>query len=102
MGIFSWLKRHRLRPIDEEDFKEELKAHLAIATEERTAEGADPESARYEALREFGNVTLTTEAVRSVWRPRWLEALSSRSATSATPPVPSPGIPALRSPSSSF
>src|SRR5918993_4559986 len=78
MGIIAWLKRRRLSQLDEEDIKEELRAHLAIATEERTAEGADPESARYEALREFGNVTLTTEAVRSVWRPRWLEALSEQ------------------------
>ena len=81
MGIMTWLKRRRLSRLallDEEDIKEELRAHLAIAAEERTAEGADPESARYEALREFGNVTLTTEAVRSVWRPRWLEALSEQ------------------------
>ena len=70
MGIKSWLKRRRL---DEDDFDEELRAHLAIATEERLADGSDPESARYAALREFGNVTLTTEAVRSVWTPRWLE-----------------------------
>ena len=74
MGILSWLKRRRLPRLDEEDFKEELRAHLAIAAEERTADGADPESARYEAMREFGNLTLTTEAVRSVWTPRWLEA----------------------------
>ena len=74
MGIISWLKRRRLRSIDEEDFQEELKAHLAIATQERVAEGRDPESARYESLKELGNVTLTTEAVRSVWTPRWLEA----------------------------
>ena len=75
MGIMSWLRRLRFPRLDEDDFKEELKAHLAIAAEERTSEGADPEAARYEAMREFGNVTLTTEAVRSVWTPHWIESL---------------------------
>lgn len=72
MGIKDWLRRRRL---DEDDFEEELRAHLAIAAEERQADGSDPESARYEALRELGNVTLTIEAVRRVWTPPWLEAL---------------------------
>ena len=74
MGILSWLKRRRLE-LDEEDFKDEIRAHLAIATEERTSEGADPADARYAALREFGNVTLATEATRRVWTPGWLSAL---------------------------
>ena len=74
MGIIAWLKRRRLSQLDEEDIKEELRAHLAIAAAERTAEGSDPEAARYEALRELGNVTLTAEAVRSVWTPRWVDA----------------------------
>ena len=33
------------------------------------------QDAHYAALKEFGNVTLTTEAARRVWTPRWLEAL---------------------------
>ncbi|HZB26132.1 MAG TPA: ADOP family duplicated permease [Vicinamibacterales bacterium] len=72
MGIRSWLQRRRL---DDDDFEEEIRAHLAIAMQERVADGEDRESARYAALREFGNVTLTTEAARRVWTPRWLEAL---------------------------
>ena len=82
MGILSWLKRlnlarppHRPRELDEDDFKEEIRAHLAIAAQERIADGADQTDAHYAALKEFGNVTLTTEAARSVWTPRWLEAL---------------------------
>jgi predicted permease len=72
MWIPSWLKRRRL---DEEDFKDEIRAHLAIAAREKMAEGADARSARYSALKEFGNVTLTTEATRRVWTPRWIDAL---------------------------
>jgi predicted permease len=74
MGIRSWVKRRRL-DLDEEDFKEEIRAHLAIASDERVADGTDRNEAHYEALREFGNVTLTTEAARRVWMPRWLESL---------------------------
>ena len=73
MGILSWLKRRGA--LDEEDFQEEIRAHLAIAADERMADGADPETAHYAALKEFGNVTLTTEAARRVWTPWWLEAL---------------------------
>ncbi|MGE0453567.1 MAG: ADOP family duplicated permease [Vicinamibacteria bacterium] len=72
MKIPSWLKRRRP---DDEELDEEIRAHLAIATEERMADGGDQESARYAALREFGNVTLTAEAARRVWTPWWLEVL---------------------------
>jgi predicted permease len=72
VSIRSWLRRWRL---DEDDFQDEVRAHLAIAAQERVAEGEDPEAARYAALREFGNVTLTTEAARRVWRPRWVETV---------------------------
>jgi predicted permease len=75
MGILSWLKRRRPVELDEDDFKEEIRAHLAIAAKEKISDGVDPDAARYAALKEFGNVTRTTEAVRSVWTPRWLEAL---------------------------
>ncbi len=75
MGILSWLTRRRPVELDEDDFKEEIRAHLAIATDEKVADGADRTDARYAALKEFGNVTLTTEAARSVWTPRWLESL---------------------------
>src|SRR6187401_3044706 len=74
MGLLNWLKRRRPVDLDEDDFKEEIRAHLAIAANEKVADGADEKDARYAALREFGNVTLTTEAARSVWTPRWLEA----------------------------
>src|SRR5262245_57970659 len=72
MSILSWLKRRRL-DLDEQDFQDEVRAHLAMAEAERIADGADRETARDAALKEFGNVTLTTEAARRVWTPSWLE-----------------------------
>jgi predicted permease len=78
MWILSWhrlssfFRRHRL---DEEDFKDEIRAHLAIAASEKMADGADRQTAHYSALKEFGNVTLTTEATRKVWTPWWIDAL---------------------------
>ena len=72
MSFFSWLKRRRL---DEEDFDEEIRAHLAIAADERIADGEDRQSARLSSLKDFGNVALTTAAVRRVWTPWWLDAL---------------------------
>ena len=64
----------RRRP-DEDDLQEEIRSHLEMAADERVADGADRQSARLSSLKEFGNVTLTTEAARSVWIPRWVDAL---------------------------
>ena len=77
MSLVAWLKRLKRRrlDLDEEDFKDEIRAHLAIAEDERIAGGADRQDAHYAALREFGNVTLTTEQARRVWTPSWLESL---------------------------
>jgi len=72
MSIWSWLTRRRL---DEADLQEEIQAHLKIAAAERIADGADPQRAELESLKEFGNVTLTREAAHRVWTPWWLEAL---------------------------
>jgi predicted permease len=72
MSILSWLRRRRL---DDEDFQDEIRAHLAIAADERMADGADERSAQLASLKDFGNVTLTTEAARRVWRPRWLDVV---------------------------
>jgi putative ABC transport system permease protein len=75
MSILAWLRRLKRRRPDDDDLREEIRAHLTIAANEKVADGADPETARYAALREFGNVTLTTEDTRRVWIPWWLEAL---------------------------
>jgi predicted permease len=62
---------------DEDELDEEIRGHLALSVKERIDAGEDPESARYAALREFGNVTLTRDSIRSVWRPRWLYILEA-------------------------
>src|SRR5712691_6534255 len=49
MSILSWLKRRRM---DDDDFQEEIRAHLAIAADERMADGADQRSARLATLRD--------------------------------------------------
>src|SRR3954468_23271230 len=75
MGLRSWLRRRRL---DQDDFEDEIRAHLAIAAEDKVADGADPRQARLASLKDFGNVTLTTEAARRVWTPWWIDALHDR------------------------
>ncbi len=55
------------------ELDDEIRGHMALCTKERVERGEDAESARLAALREFGNVLLTHESMRAVWRPRWLE-----------------------------
>src|SRR3954464_6770568 len=62
-----------MRP-DQDEFDDEIRGHLAISIKERIERGEDPESARLAALKEFGNLTLTRDSIRSVWQPRWFEA----------------------------
>jgi predicted permease len=61
--------------LDEDDFQAEIRAHLKIAADEKVAGGANLQDAPLESLKEFGNVTLTTEAARRVWTPWWVEAV---------------------------
>src|SRR6185436_5178943 len=62
---------------DQNDLDDEIRGHLALSIKERIERGEDPESARLAALREFGNVTLTRDSIRAVWRPRWLDLAES-------------------------
>ena len=59
-----------MRP-DIDDLDDEIRGHLAISMKERLERGEHPASARLAALKEFGNVTLTRDSMRSVWRSRW-------------------------------
>src|ERR1700682_5144782 len=72
VSIRSWWKRRRL---DDKDFEEEIRAHLAIAADDKMADGADPRSAQLASRKDFGNVALTIDAPRRVWTPWWLDAL---------------------------
>src|SRR5438309_9219046 len=62
-----------MRPQDDE-LDGEIRGHLAIRIKERIERGEDPASARFGALKAFGNVTLARDAMRRVWRPRWFDA----------------------------
>src|SRR5437870_3243454 len=72
VSLAAWLKRQRT---DDEDFQEEIRAHLKLAADEKIADGADRRNAQLASLKDFGNVSLTTEAARNVWTPRWLDAV---------------------------
>jgi predicted permease len=61
-----------MRP-DNDELDEEIRGHMAISMKQRIENGEDPEAARLATLKEFGNVTLTRDSMRAVWRPGWLE-----------------------------
>src|SRR5438034_3223631 len=61
-----------MRP-DDYELDDEIRGHMALSVKERIERGENPEAARLAALKEFGNVTLTRDSMRSVWRPRWLD-----------------------------
>jgi len=65
-----------MRP-GEHDLDDELRGHLALEIKQRIERGEDPEAARQAALRQFGNVALTREAMQSVWRPGWMYAAAA-------------------------
>jgi predicted permease len=62
---------------DIEDLDDEIRGHLAISIKERVDRGEDPASARLAALKEFGNVPLTRDSIRQVWRHRWLDSVDA-------------------------
>ena len=69
MKVWNWLfRRHEI----ERDLQDEIRTHLAMAARDRVEQGADPESARLAAMKQFGNVLQATEATRGVWRGRWV------------------------------
>jgi hypothetical protein len=61
-----------MRP-DLHDLDDEIRGHMALSVKERIEQGEDPEAARLAAHREFGNVTLTRDSMRGVWRHRGLD-----------------------------
>src|SRR4029450_2843872 len=62
---------------DIDDLDEEIRGHLAISIKQRIENGEDPAAARLAALKEFGNVTLTRDSIRGVWRHRWLDSIEA-------------------------
>src|SRR5438093_6718916 len=62
---------------DQNELDEEIRGHMALSVKERIERGEDPEAARLAALKEFGNVTLTRDSIRRVWRHRWFEDIEA-------------------------
>ena len=60
-----------------DELDDEIRGHMALSVKERIERGENPEAARLAALKEFGNVTLTRDSIRSVWRPRWFDAAAA-------------------------
>src|SRR5581483_5721479 len=61
----------------DDELDDEIRGHLAIEEQQRRERGEDPASARLGALKDFGNVTLTRDDIRRVWRPQWFDSLDA-------------------------
>jgi predicted permease len=61
-----------VRPADR-DLDDEIRGHLAIEIQERIERGEDPETARLNALRQFGYVPRMRDEMRRVWYSRWFD-----------------------------
>src|SRR5437773_6860759 len=62
-----------MRP-DDHELDDEIRGHMALSVKERIECGEGPEAARLASLKEFGNVTLTRDSMRGIWRHRWFDA----------------------------
>jgi len=67
--VTHWTRR------SEDDFSDEIRAHLAIETDRLVAEGMSREEAALAARRAFGNVATTTERFHESRRLLWLDQL---------------------------
>jgi predicted permease len=65
-----------MRP-DDQDFDDELRAHLALSQKERVERGEDPEAARKAALQELGYMPGIRDAMHRVWYSRWFDAIAA-------------------------
>ena len=65
-----------MRP-DDHELDDEIRGHMALSVKERIERGENPEAARLAALKEFGNITLTRDSMRAVWRHRWADSIEA-------------------------
>lgn len=70
-----WRRFHRLRRLDQE-LNEEIRAHLAMAVEDRIERGETRAEAEQNARRELGNELLIKETTRDMWGWTALERFS--------------------------
>jgi predicted permease len=59
----------------DDELEREIRTHLELEAEERTASGTPEREARAAARRAFGNVSRAREDARAVWTRRWLEEI---------------------------
>jgi predicted permease len=64
MSPLRWLRDLLRRKID---VQEEIESHLRMAVAERVTRGESPETARREAMKEFGNMPLVADVTRERW-----------------------------------
>jgi predicted permease len=69
--LVAWFRR--AKPVDE--LEEEIRAHLEMEERENLEAGMSTEEAHYAALRRFGNVALTQERSREMWKWSTVETL---------------------------
>jgi len=74
--ITAWIRALFFRRRLEREMNEEMEAHLTRATERLVARGLSPERARWQALREFGNLSYLQESARRARGAAWLDALT--------------------------
>jgi len=72
-----WIRRWFSKSNEDSDLSEELRAHLAMETQQRIAAGESPAEAARAASRAFGNLTHVQEDVRETWGWAGLERLST-------------------------
>src|SRR5690348_7546276 len=71
--IWNFLRRSK----KDREWREEIEAHLQIATEAFLQEGLSPDDARAAALRQVGNLTARVEEIYQTNSIRWIDTLWS-------------------------
>ncbi|MBA3903461.1 MAG: hypothetical protein C0522_07290, partial [Rhodocyclaceae bacterium] len=92
--VFHLKSLFRKKELDAQ-LAEEIRTHVALATEANRAAGMSPEEARHAALREFGNVPSIEERTRDERGWRWLDELRQDTRTALRQIAKSPGFSAV-------
>jgi hypothetical protein len=71
--IWNFLRRAK----EDREWREEMEAHLQIATEHFLEQGMSPEEARAAALRQAGNLTARLEEIYQTNTIHWIDTLWS-------------------------
>lgn len=91
----SWLRHLRAligRRRLADELAEEIQHHLELRRQQLIDDGMDPQIARIEARRRFGNQTRIREQSHDMWGIRWLDALAQDARHGARVVWRSPGL----------